>query len=292
MKQIFVSLGLALGFVLSGRTQVTVEVVMDQEHFLVGEAIRAAIKVTNRSGQTLHLGDEPDWLTFSIQSKNGYIVTKNGEVPVKGEFTLKSGQVATRRVDLAPYFVLDQIGRYQITTLVRIKEWDTTVGARPKFFDVINGAKIWSQNFGMPMASGATNRSPEVRKYTLEQANYLRTQLRLYLRLTDGDGSRVIKVLPLGPMVSISNPEPQIDRDNNLHVLYQHGARSYLYNVITPAGDVVVRQMHDITATRPKLQADEKGNLFVAGGARHFTSNDLPTAAEADSESDAPTVTP
>jgi hypothetical protein len=290
MKKIVVLLAIALGFIPSVDAQVTVEVVLEQEHFLVGEAIPAAVKVTNRSGQTLHLGDEPDWLTFSLEAKNGYIVTKNGEVPVKGEFTLKSGQVATRRVDLSPYFVLDQVGRYQITTLVRIKEWDTTVTAPPKSFDIINGAKIWAKNFGLPMVAGATNRSPEVRKYTLEQANYLRKQLRLYLRLTDGDGDRVIKVFPLGPMVSISSPEPQIDRENNLHVLYQQGARSYLYNVITPDGDVTVRQMHEITATRPKLQADDKGNYFVSGGARRFTSQDLP--APANSENDAPADKP
>lgn len=290
MKKLFVPLALVLGLILSARAQVTVEVVLEQEHFLAGEAIPAAVKVTNRSGQTLHLGGEPDWLTFSLEARNGYIVTKNGEVPVKSEFTLKSGQVATRRVDLSPYFVLDQVGRYQITTVVRIKEWDATVTASPKFFDIINGAKIWSKNFGLPMTPGTTNRSPEVRKYTLEQANYLRKQLRLYLRLTDGDGARVIKVFPLGPMVAISNPEPQIDRDNNLHVLYQQGARSYLYNVITPDGEVKVRQMHEITGTRPKLQADDKGYYFVAGGARRFTSQDLP--APANSENDVPAEKP
>ena len=39
--------------------------------------------------------------------------------------------------------------------------------------------------------NGATNRAPEVRRYSLEQANYLRTQLRLYLRITDAADARV-----------------------------------------------------------------------------------------------------
>lgn len=290
MKKIAVGLALALGCVLSGFAQVSAEVIMEQEHFLIGETIPVAVKVTNRSGQTLRLGEDDNWLNFSLASKDGSIVAKNGEVPVAGEFRLESGKVATRRVDLAPHFVLDRVGRYQITANVNIKAWESSVTASPKSFDIINGARIWSQEFGMPMPAGATNHSPEVRRYTLEQANYLRTQLRMYLRLTDASGGRVIKVFPIGPMVSISDPERQIDRGNNLHVLYQHGARAYLYTVITPDGEVTTRQLHEITAMRPRLQADDKGSFYVAGGARRFNPNDLPAPANPDS--DAPTDTP
>jgi hypothetical protein len=282
MKKIVTGFALALGCVLSGFAQVSAEVVMEQEHFLIGETIPVAVKVTNRSGQSLRLGDDDNWLTFSLVSKDGSIVAKNGEVPVRGEFQLDSGQMATRRVDLAPYFTLDRVGRFQVTANINIKAWEASVTASPKSFNVINGAKIWSQEFGMPIPAGATNRSPEVRRYTLEQANYLRTELRMYLRLTDASGRRVLKVFPIGPMVSISDPQRQIDRDNNLHVLYQHGARAYLYTVITPDGDVILRQLHEITGTRPKLQADDKGGLIVAGGARRFSPNDLPAPTNPD----------
>lgn len=290
MKKLAVCLALALGFARSALPQVTAEVLMEQEHFLIGEAIPVAVKIINRSGQPLRLGDDATWLTFSLEARDRSIVYKNGEVPVAGGFQLESGKVATRRVDLAPYFVLDRVGRYQITANVNIKTWDSTVSAKPKSFDVVNGAKIWSQEFGMPIPAGVTNRNPEVRRYTLEQANYLRSHLRLYLRLTDGSGARVIKVFPIGPMVSISDPEHQIDRNNQLHVLYQHGARAYLYTIITPEGEIIARQMHEITGTRPKLQADDQGGFIVAGGSRRFTTNDLP--APESSDPDVPTEKP
>ena len=281
---VYFALALALGSVSHGMAQVTAEVVMEQEHFLIGETIPVAVRITNRSGQALHLGEEANWLTFSLEAKDHSIVSKNGEVPVKGEFALESGKVATRRVDLAPYFFLDRPGRYQLTANVNIKVWDTTVTASPKSFDVINGAKIWSQEFGMPLPAGVTNRSPEVRRYTLEQANYLRSQLRLYLRLSEAESGRVLKVFPIGSMVAISEPEHQIDRNNNLHVLYQHGARVYLYTMITPDGEVTVRQLHEITSARPRLLADDKGGFYVAGGARRFTSNDLPAPTNPDTD--------
>ena len=268
--------------------QVTAEVVLEQEQFLVGEALPVAVKITNRSGQTLEFGKEPDWLTFSIESRDGFVVSKSGEAPVSGEFKLESGQVATRRVDLAPYFALGRISRYQIIATVRIQEWNSQVTTKPMPFDIINGAKIWSQDFGVPLSGGGeTARPPEVRRYALEQANYLRSHLRLYLRLTDSDGSHVLKVFPLGPMVSFGAPEHQIDKESQLHVLYQTGARSFSYLVINPDGDVIIRQTYDYSESRPRMQLDNEGKVVVAGGVRRTTNSDIPESKPADT--DAPT---
>jgi hypothetical protein len=280
MKKHVISFALLLGLVWSGRAQVSVEIVLEQEHFLIGEAIPAAVRITNRSGQTLRLGESASWLSFTLESREGLAVAKNGEVPVQGEFELESGKMATRRVDLAPYFSLNQYGRYHLNASVHIKDWDSTLTAKPKSFDLIKGAKLWSQDFGMFLPPGVTNRIPEVRRYTLEQANYLRSQLRLYVRITDVAATHVIKVVPVGPMVSVSHPEHQIDRRNNLHLLYQVGARTYLYAVITPDGEMIQRQTHEITTTRPRLRADDQGNQSVVGGARRFSDDDLPAPTE------------
>ena len=256
--------------------QVSVEVTLDQEHYLSGENLTAAVRITNRSGQPLHLGGESDWLTFALESRDGRgIVIKNSDPAVLGEFTLANTKVATRRVELVPHFDLALAGRYTLVASVRIKDWDQTLTTKPKNFDIINGAKLWSQDFGVPVA-GSTNRSPEVRKYALEQANYLRTQLQLYFRLTDAEGGRVLKVFPLGPMVSFGIPEHQIDQACNLHVLYQNGAHAFSYTVINPDGDILLRQTHDYTSTRPKFQLGENGQLTVVGGARRPTSEDIP----------------
>jgi hypothetical protein len=276
MKLTGLTLGVLLAPLLQMSAQVTVEVTLEQEQFLGGEALSAAVRITNRSGQTLRLGTEPDWLTFLVESRDGFIVAKTGEVPVLGEFTLESSKVATRHVDLAPYFAISHPGRYSVTATVRVKAWDATLNTKPKSFDIIQGAKLWSEEFGVPAAANGTNQSPEVRKYTLQQANYLRTQLRLYLRLTDAAESKVIKVFSLGPMVSFSEPEPQLDKFSNLHLLYQNGARSFSYTMISPDGDVLVRQTYDYSNTRPRLQTDQDGKFSVAGGARRVTSNDWP----------------
>ena len=282
MKIIALAFALLLTAAPVLQAQVSAEVVMEQEYFLIGEEIPAEVRITNRSGQTLHLGDDADWLTFAIESRTGSVVAKNGDVPVQKPFELASGKTAIRRVEISPYFAFNRLGRYQLNANVRIKDWDTAVTAKPKSFEIINAAKIWSQDFGMPQPAGVTNQPPEVRRYSLEQANYLRGKLLLYLRVTDTSETKVFKVFPIGSMVSISDPEHLVDRANRLHVLYQYGARSYLYTVITPDGDIVIRQTHEISPNRPRLQPDESGGFAVVGGARRISGSDLPAPVTSD----------
>jgi hypothetical protein len=277
---------LLAGSLGSVSAQISVEVVQEQQQFLEGEALPVAVRITNRSGQTLHLGAEPDWLTFSVESSDGLIVSKLGEVPVTGEFVLDSSKMATKRVDLAPYFAVRHQGSYSIIAGLHMKQWGQDIFSAPKTFEVINGAKMWEQEIGVPQPGGAG--APEARKYILQQANYIKGHLRLYLRVTDADG-KALKVVPIGPMVSFGRPDPpQIDNLSNLHVLYQNGPFSFSYTVFNPNGELVTRQVHNYTTTRPRLVANGDGEIVVKGGERRVTANDVPAPKSDDTEENPP----
>jgi hypothetical protein len=256
--------------------QVTVDVVLDQEQFLPTETMPVAVRITNRSGQPLHLGADANWLTFSVESVGGPVVDKKADVPVEGEFDVGSSQMATKRVDLAPYFALTRQGSYRVTATVRIKDWGAEIPSPPRAFDVVDGAKLWSQTFGLPVPAGATNRPPEVRKYTLEEANYLRSQLRMYVQVSDESETHIFKVRAIGPMVSFSQPEAQLDRFSHLHVLYQSGARVFMYSEVNPDGDIVRQENYDYSNARPHLHVDDDGNITVLGGVRRVKPGDMP----------------
>jgi len=256
--------------------QVDVKVVLDQDQFLPSETLPLAVRTTNRSGQTLHLGADPAWLTFSVESDDGFIVVKNSEVPVLGEFDLGSSEVATKRVDLEPYFNLKRQGHYTVTATLHIKAWNEQFSSTPMEFDVISGAELWSQDFGVPVPPGVTNRTPEIRKYTLEEANYLRQQLRMYVMVSDQSGSRVFKVSAIGPMVSFSRPEPQLDQFSNLHVIYQSGARTFTYSVVSPDGKILRQDIYDYLDKRPRLGLNDAGEIAVIGGVRRVKPAELP----------------
>jgi hypothetical protein len=272
MKTLFVFV-LALLACFGASAQVSLEVVLDQDQFLPGETMRVAVKITNRSGQELHLGATPDWLTFSVESEDNFVVMKNGDVPVVEPFDLASSQMATKHVDLEPYFQMGRPARYKVIATMRIKEWGLTVNSSPVHLDVMNGAELWSQDFGMMMVS---NTPPESRRYTLLKANYLREQLRLYAEVTSGDGSQVFKVTPLGPLVSFSVPEEQVDPANRLHVIWQTGAQSFSYVVVNSSGTVASRDTYDNFNSRPHLSVNGDGEVAVVGGIRRPKPGDVP----------------
>ena len=265
--------------------QVTVEVTLEQDQFLPAESMPVAVRITNRSGQSLRLGREEDWLTFSVESRKSEVVPKTGEVPVAGEFVLESSRVATKRVDLAPYFALNRSGRYSVTATVQIKDWNQSVRSQPKSFDIIEGARLWEQEIGVPDSGAGTNAMPEVRKFILQQANYLKSQLRLYVRLTDASGTKTFRVFPIGPMVSFGRPEPQVDKFSNLHLLYQEGPHAFSYTVVNPDGEIIARRTYDYVDKRPRLVPDAEGKVLVIGGVRRPTAKDVPPSKpEAEAE--------
>ena len=265
---LFVSLGLPV------TAQVSVEVLLDQTQFLRDESLPVNVRITNRSGQRLQIGQEKNWLTFNLENRDGVLVARLGEIPVEGELSLESARQATRRLDLMPYYDLSVPGRYRISATVKIKQWDQEVSSAPKEFDIVRGVKIWEEDFGVSVGGKA----PEPRKYLLQQATFLK-QLKLYVRITDLSENQVFRVVAAGSTVSFSRPEHEIDRESNLHLLFQTGARSFSYCKISPDGDLLLRQTHDYSPDRPVLRLNENGRVQVTGGARRLVSDDFPPAA-------------
>jgi hypothetical protein len=276
MKAFVLWLGLWLAALLPVSAQVTVEITQDQDQFLPGEALPTAVRIINRSGQSLRLGGQEDWLTFSVQSRSVEVVPKIAEVPVMDEFVVESSRVATKRVDLAPYFSLNRSGRYSVSATVRIKDWNQIITSPPKSFDIIEGAKLWEQEIGVPNSADPTGATPEVRKFILQQANSLKAQLRLYVRVTDASGAKIFRVLPIGSMVSFGRPEAQVDKFSNLHVLYQDGPHAFRYVVVDCGGELIARRTYDFLDKRPRLQPDADGKILVTGGVLRPTPNDVP----------------
>jgi hypothetical protein len=245
--------------------QVKVSVQLDQEQFLPGEEISIKVRVVNHSGQTLTFGKDNRWLQISVQAADSFVVSRLGDVPVEGRFELPPSKMATKVLDISPYFAMTQPGRYTIVAMVLVEEWGETLTSLPESFDVISGRKLWEQAFGLPNSFRADG-SPEVRKYLLQQANYVRSQIRLYARITDLAEEQTFGVVPIGPMVSFSRPTALVDGDSNLHVLYQSGPRVSTYCKLDPDGEILIYEKREYSAAKPRLSATEDGNVTVIGG--------------------------
>lgn len=269
---------LALGWAVAAGSgsvmaQVELELLVPQDQFLRDEPVPIKVRITNRSGQTLRLGEGNDWLTFNVEVPGRGPVERVGAPPLASPFELESAHQATREVDLQPWFDLGQPGRYSVSVTLRVRQWDREMMAKPRPFEIVRGAKLWEQEIGVPGAG-----QPEVRKFILQQANY-RKQMKLYLRISNESDTHAYAVMPLGPVVSFGRPEAQVDELSNLHVLFQTGARSFFYEVVSPTGVLSTRQSYDYGPVRPTLRLNDAGRITVAGGIRRMAATDLPVIA-------------
>ena len=282
------SLGLVAGLLCLARTLVadtggvSVEVTLNQDQYLPSEAIEVAAKITNLSGQPLSLGQDDTWLQFQIVEKGGGPVAQIATLPVSGEFTLQSSLAGTKRINLTPGFAFKRNGPYQVRAIVNIPQWNTRIESAPKTFEIINGSTLRTLQFGVPPTDGQTNRPPEVRQYLIQQANYLKDNLCLYVRVTDASGTSTLNLARIGRLTSFSKPDAQLDSSSNLHLLFQNGARSFLYSVLSPSGETLVRQTHEIANSRPRLRDAGEGRITVAGGVRRPNLTDLPAPKTAE----------
>lgn len=257
--------------------QIQVDISFPQQQYLAYEPIIAVVKISNVSGQTLNFKKSDNWLDFTMETKTGRIIPKDAEIPQQEDFSIKSGEAGILRVDIQPCFKATSPDRYSVVGTVKIKEWNKVFTSEEKTFDIVTGIKIWEKEFGVPSEDGEN--SPEVKKYTLLLANF-KDHLRLYFRLSNASEDIVYKMTYMGNLTSIGKPEANLDKFNNLHVLYQISAKAFRYSVFSPEGRLFIKETHDYTTSRPKLWLDQDGRIYVRGGARRLTSDDMPGTNE------------
>lgn len=269
MQKILSALAL-LVLAAGASAQVNVEVVFEDVQFLRSESVPVRVKISNFSGQALRLAEERDWIHFVVTGNDNRAMPQKEPMPNLKPFTVEAGKTIAVRTDLAPHFDLNTAGRYGVSVRVKFPQLQKELTTDPKHFDIISGVKIWEETVGMP---GTT--PPVLRKLALQRATFVK-ETRLFARVTDANESTVFSVIPLGALPSASKPEAAVDASSQMHILYQAGQRNFSYSIVTPDGDLIVRQTHDITTSRPRLRRESDGRVVVHGGARRVSATDLP----------------
>jgi hypothetical protein len=258
------------------QAQVDVSLEFKKEFYLAHESIMAEVKIVNFSGKTLTFGTDKNWLQFTIESRGDFPVEKIGDLDVVEKFQVPNASRAIRRVHLIPTYKIDHPGRYRVAAYVNIPELNTQLATTPVEIGILSATVVWDREIGVVKDKTDPSAPIEIRKYTLMRA-VNDSQIDLYVKVTDKYQRHIYGVYSLGNIVSFGEPERQVDRFSNLHVLMQNGARSFRYTIVKPDGKILLRERHDYTNSRPKLVMDKTGLIQVHGGKRKPSYDDIPT---------------
>ena len=285
MKRTYILWALLFGFLPLARSQgvgVTADLSLEQSQLLPDEKMYLKLSIHNRSGQTLILGSESDWVAFTVFGEKDTLVPQSGtgHVYAEGETNVPAGMSASREFNLTPYFDLHQPGRYSVKATIKLPQWQQEIAVPPVTFTIVNGIRLANlpeidPPVGVPLPHGDSNQPPEIRRYFLEKSDAAAGS-KLYVRLTDGSGGRTLRLIQIGPFFTYTQPDVKLDRYNALHVLHQTGSKDFTYCVIDTLGLILERQTYQYTDRRPSLRADGQGGVVVTGGARVISDSDLP----------------
>jgi hypothetical protein len=253
-------------FIFSATTeaQVQVDLKFKRLQYIAHEPVVATIAITNLAGRDIELrdADGQSWLGFEITGSEeqpiGPLNAANREPPLR----IQAGQRVTRQIDLTPLYPVHEYGAYHVRTNIYFADLGKFFYSGTRVFEVTDARPIWQQTVGVPDGTGA---SGEVRTYSL-MTNRFPDHTSLYVRVQDKDTGVVYATYSLGRTIAFEQPQAEIDRANQLHVLHCAAPRAWSYARVGLDGKLLEHTSFMETKTRPHLVHSGGGEVAVRGG--------------------------
>ena len=248
----------------AAEAQIQVDLKFSRLQYIAYEPVVATLAITNLAGRDIELHDAEgqSWLGFEITASEEQPVAPvdvdRGQPPLK----IQAGQRVTRQIDLGALYPVHDFGDYHVRTHVYFADLAKFFYSGTRVFEVTDARPIWQQTVGIPEGGSA---SGSVRTYSL-LTNRFPDHTSLYVRVQDKDSGVVYATYSLGRTVGFDQPQAEIDRANQLHVLHCAAPRAWSYSVIGLDGQLLRHSSLMETNTRPRLIHSGKGEVAVRGG--------------------------
>jgi hypothetical protein len=245
--------------------QIQVDLKLTRLQYIAYEPVVAHLVITNLAGRDIDLHDEGGQAWF------GFEVTGNEDQPlgpvsaVKAEAPLKigTGKQVTRKINITPLYPVHDFGTYRLRAHVYFADLKKYFYSQTKVFEVTDARPIWQKTVGVPKEAGGA--LGDVRTYSL-LTNRFPDHTSLYVRVENKDQGVVYATYSLGRIISFDEPHAEIDRGNQLHVLYCAAPRTWAYARIGLNGELLSRATFMETKSRPHLVRVADGDIKIAGG--------------------------
>lgn len=245
------------------RAQIQVELRFPRLQYVAYEPVVATVQITNLAGRAIDLRPQAgqNWFGFEVSGGEGRVITPirlEPEAPLR----IAAGERVTRKIDLTPRFHIQELGTYHVRANVYFADLNKFFYSPSRVFQVGNARAIWQRTVGVPENEPGAG---ETRTYSL-LSNRFPDHTRLYVRVEDKNTGAVYSTFPLGRIVAVAEPQAELDRANQLHVLHCAAPRTWAYSRVSLNGDLVARSTFIETKTRPRLQPKADGQIAVRGG--------------------------
>jgi hypothetical protein len=251
-------------FAAAANGQIQVELKFKRLQYIAYEPVVATLGITNLAGRDIELydSDNQSWLGFEVTGNEGQPIAPLNSENAQPTLKIQAGQRVTRQIDLAPLYPVHDFGAYHVRTHVYFADLGKFFYSGTRVFEVTDARPIWQETVGIPTGVAAPG---EVRTYSL-LTNRFPDHTSLYVRVQDKDTGIVYATYSLGRSLAFEQPQAEIDRANQLHVLHCAAPRAWSYSRIGLNGQLLEHSLFMETKTRPRLVHSGNGEVAVRGG--------------------------
>jgi hypothetical protein len=250
--------------VRQAQAQIQLDLKLARLQYIAYEPVVATVGITNLAGRNVDLRDagEQAWFGFEISGSEGQPIATTRVRLNQPPLEIEAGRRVTQKINLTPLFAIQELGTYHVRAYVHFNDLDRFFYSQRKAFNVTDARPIWQKTVGVPDDTPSGGR---VRTYSV-MTNRFPSHTSLYVRVEDKDTGIVYATESLGRIISMDEPQIQLDRDNQLHILHCSAPRTWAYTLVGLDGKVLERTGYFETRSRPKLFHSADGQVVVKGG--------------------------
>ena len=248
----------------TAQAQIQVELKFKRLQYIAHEPILATVTIANNSGRDIDLHDDSGqhWFGFEINAGEGRLLAPLRQEAAEPALHVEAGKTVTRKINLTALYPVHDFGAYHVRANVFFPDLNKFFYSTTKVFQVTDARPIWQKTVGVPEGMPG---SGEARTYSLLSNRFV-DHTSLYLRVENRDNGVVYTTYSLGRIISNEEPQAEIDRANQLHVLHCAAPRSWAYSHVGLNGELLARSTFLETKTRPRLRRTPDGSIAVNGG--------------------------
>jgi hypothetical protein len=248
----------------SARAQIQVDLKLPRLQYIAHEPVVAKLAITNLAGRSIDLRDSAGqtWFGFEITGSDGQpiapVTLNKSEMPLN----IPPGKTVTQKINLAPLYAVHDFGAYRVRAHIYFADLSKFFYSPTKVFQVTDARPVWQKTVGVPPGNRA---SGNTRTYSL-LSNRFPDHTALYVRAEDKSSGVVYATYSLGRIIGFEEPQAELDRANQLHILHCASPGSWTYSRVGLNGELLAHSAFIESKTRPRLRHASDGAVIVFGG--------------------------